>query len=625
MKRLDSVLRPPFRAAAVLGLLAATLLGPAGCFQKGQQVRQQAEDEKEQDRYGVRTVGEVTVVSNVTPTIVGGVGLVENLQGTGGGSPPDKYRAEIEQELRKQRVPDIKKLLASTDHAIVLVQGQIVPGTAKGDRIDLEITLPPGSRVTSLRGGRLCKCMLYNYDYTHRLDPRYPGQNEALRGHPIVEAEGAILAGMGEGDEAARNRQGRIWRGGHSKIEVPLGLMMVPNQQFARISNQVATRINDTFFTSGRSPDNALAEAKNNVAVVLHVPVAYKHNLPRYLRVVRFIPLYSAESAGSTPDARNVSYVQRLANDLHDPKYTVEAALRLEALGHDSIRILKSGLEDPNTLVRFCAAEALAYLGEPLCADELAKAIAEQPALRAFGLTALASLDEAACQLRLQDLLLTSADDETRYGAFRALRTLNEHNDVIRGELLNDSFWLHRVPSQVEGLVHFTTMQRAEVVLFGQEAFLKPDFAIQAGDFTLRATPDDTRCSIAWLPLSGGSARRMCSLRLEDVLRTMAELGGTYPDVVSLLQQLDALKRLTCRVRNDALPQAVSVYDLVSIGRESGKDGAEELLRGAQDLGATPSLYERGVPGRLNAPKPEARLHHPLTSLPDEPAHGPSE
>jgi hypothetical protein len=253
---------------------------------------------------------------------------------------------------------------------------------------------------------------------------------------------------------------------------------------------------------------------------------------------------------------------------------------------------LKKGLQSPHPLVRFCSAEALAYLGGPAGADELARAVAEQPLLRAFGLTALASLDEAVCQVKLGELLANARDDETRYGAFRALHTLDENNRAVRGDWLNESFWLHRTAPNTPPLVHVSTTKRAEVVLFGEEPFLKAPFWFVAGDFAVTAADGDPHCTVSRFPLRGAPSRRQCSLKLEDVLRTMAELGGAFPEAVALLQQADRCECLTCRVRYDALPQAPDVNDLVRAGKEPG--GSDELVPGGQDLGLTPNLYDGG-------------------------------
>jgi hypothetical protein len=44
-------------------------------------------------------------------------------------------------------------------------------------------------------------------------------------------------------------------------------------------------------------------------------------------------------------------------------------------------------------------------------------------------------------------------------------------------------------------------------------------------------------------------------------------------------------------VRRDALPQAVSVFDLANSGRSSLVSPEGEVLAAPQDLGTTPTLY----------------------------------
>src|SRR5262249_27303930 len=154
----------------------------------------------------------------------------------------------------------------------------------------------------------------------------------------------------------------------------------------------------------------------------------------------------------------------------------------LEALGNDTIGVLKTGLKSEHVLVRFASAEALAYLGDPAGAEELATQAVEQPMLRCFCLTALASLDESICFVRLHELLANSSA-EVRYGAFRALRALRSQDRAdheIQGEQLNESFWLHTVAPDTVPLVHLSTSRRAEIVIFGEEPALRPPFQFLA-------------------------------------------------------------------------------------------------------------------------------------------------
>src|SRR5262249_9605785 len=151
-------------------------------------------------------------------------------------------------------------------------------------------------------------------------------------------------------------------------------------------------------------------------------------------------------------------------------------------------------------------------------------AVEKYPDLRAFGLSALASLDEAASRVQLRRLL-ASPTPEVRYGAFRALRALDERDQAVQGELLAESFWMHRVMPNSEPLVHFSTTRRAEIVLFGLEPAFKPPFAIKAGEFNLTASAENQQCTIARFSSQYGISRRQCSFRIEDIIRAMADEG----------------------------------------------------------------------------------------------------
>jgi hypothetical protein len=319
-------------------------------------------------------------------------------------------------------------MLASNNVALVLVSAAVPPGARKGDPMDIEVKLPPRSKATSLQGGYLKECILYNYDFAKNLAPEYKGPKGTLRGHPVARAEGALIVGFGnsseKNDDEGRVKSGRIWGGAKCQIDWPFTLVLNQDQQFARVAGMVADQVNETFQVSKTDPGQEIASAKNNVSVSLKVPSQYKLNMPRYLRVVRLVP--TRENDAGKGGVGRSNYMKKLGEDLSDPSRTVTAALRLEALGSEAINTLKTGLKSENPLVRFSSAESLSYLGSPSCGEELARTVIEQPMLRAFALTALASLDEAICQVKLREILYTCTDDETRYGAFRALRSLDE-------------------------------------------------------------------------------------------------------------------------------------------------------------------------------------------------------
>jgi flagellar basal body P-ring protein FlgI len=599
MTRHDSVTGLPPGAGHcslwLLGGLGAILLVLAGCSHSAQQ-RGQAADDSDAYRAEVPTIGDRTSVGNAEPIPLGGVGLVTGLEGTGGDCAHDSYRAMLAEDLRKQGFHNVNELLNSPSTALVIVEGYLPPGASKDDPIDVEVKLPPGSKATSLRGGVLQKCRLFNYDFARNLRPDYNGAEGLLKGHPLAIAEGPVLVGVGDGDESARAKSGRIWSGGRVRKDYPLALLMNPNHQLGSLTALIADRINSTFSAGLRGAlDTRLASTSDKYSVALRVPAQYRLNLERYLRVVRLIPLGESADMPSSKGEDHRSYRQRLSEDLLDPAKTVVSALRLEALGPKSIPALREGLKSNHPLVRFTSAEALAYLGSPACGEELAQVVMQYPMLRVFALAALASLDEAICHIKLQELVHADLDDEARIGSFRALFALSPSDPLIRGDLLGDSFWLHRVDQGGKPLIHVSTVKRAEIVLFGETPCLKPPFSFLAGEFAITATADDTRCTISRFTVGGAPARKQCSLELDAVLRTLAELGGQYPEALALLQQAGTCDSLSCRIRVDALPQSTSVFELA----KAGQDGSD-LIPAGQDLGHTPTLYNNGL--RASAP-----------------------
>jgi hypothetical protein len=565
-------------------VLAAALLALVGCAHT--QTRLQSADDPDKD-LEIKTIGDVTTVGNADPVPVSGVGLVYGLEGTGGDAPAGSYRTLLEHQLQQQSIEHVRDVLASPNCSMVLVSALIPPGVHKGDPLDIEVTLPPQSKTTSLRGGYLRECLLYNYETTRNLSPNFQGSNQLLLGHPYAKAEGPLLVGFGEGDEQAKLRQGRIWGGGHSKIDRPFYLIFNNDQQRAPVVQHAADRINETFHGPNRGSLADIATAKTNAYLLLRIPQQYKYNLPRYLRVVRLIPLRDLPPANSP-------YRHRLAEQLLDPAHTVTAALRLEALGSESIPTLKQGLASSHAIVRFASAEALAYLGSPASGEELAAQVEHQPMLRAFSLTAMASLDEAVSHVKLRELLSVPVA-ETRYGAFRALRVLDDRDPAVKGDLLNNSFWLHHVAPDSTSLVHLSTSGRAEVVLFGQDAYLTPPFSFLAGEFTVTASRDDQNCTISRLSVHHGTGRRQCSLKMDDVLHCLADMGGMYPEVVELVRQIADYQCVSCPIAFDALPQAVSVYELAkgATGTEEPSKTDQEIRNAQNDFGATPTLYEK--------------------------------
>ncbi|HSQ54964.1 MAG TPA: flagellar basal body P-ring protein FlgI [Gemmata sp.] len=183
---------------------------------------------------GSTTVGSKTTVGNTETFVVSGVGLVYGLQGTGSSAPPGGWRLMLEDSLKKQGATHLKQYLDDPNRttSLVLVTALIPPSARKGDPIDIQITLPNESKTTSLKGGKLLLCDLYNTETTGNIkslinEGRMTGPSgQLLRGDVWAKAEGPVLAGQfipangkevrveTDADGQPLYKAGKIWGGG---------------------------------------------------------------------------------------------------------------------------------------------------------------------------------------------------------------------------------------------------------------------------------------------------------------------------------------------------------------------------------------------------------------------------
>ncbi len=156
-------------------------------------------------------------------------------------------------------------------------------------------------------------------------------------------------------------------------------------------------------------------------------------------------------------------------------------------------------------------------------------------------------------------------------------------------------------------MIHLTSGRRAEIVLFGDDPYLKPPLRLSAGEVNVTADEGDTQCTVSrFSPRTGEKRQGYSSLKVEDVIRKVADFGGEYPTMAELLRQARRCDGVSCAVEVDALPQATSVYALKKAGQraKAHADGLtvdtedDELLSTRLNLGPTPTLFDKGD-GRL--------------------------
>ncbi|MGH7200226.1 MAG: HEAT repeat domain-containing protein, partial [Planctomycetaceae bacterium] len=356
---------------------------------------------------------------------------------------------------------------------------------------------------------------------------------------------------------------------------------------------RIAERIGDRFHHYNRHGiREPLAEAKTDQKVSLKIMPKYRDNYPRYLNVIRNIAFRES------PVAQRVR-MQRLQEKLNVPETSELASLQLEAIGHEAVPVLKTGLKNPDLEVRFHAAMALAYLGEPDGLADLAEAVRREPAFRVFALAGMAAIDEAESHVLLRELL-HEPSAETRYGAFRALTTLDENDPFVRGEDMQGQFMLHVLHTRGEPMVHLTTYKKAEAVLFGAEQEFRPPLALHAGrHIIVTAPPGGESITISRFEAGRPQRKKTVSLKIADVIRAVTEFGATYPDVAGMLAQADQQHNLPGRIEIDALPRSGRVYVR---GTDRARIGSPRSV---------PNLYstdapDEGEPGDTDVDEPEA-------------------
>jgi flagellar basal body P-ring protein FlgI len=552
------------RTLAVLAAVTALALVGAGTSKKRKEPPTPAVEE---------TVTNLAYVYSSAETKVEGVGLVVGLDKTGSNPPQSAYRQKLLDEMRKAGVEDANRKLADPTVSMVIVRAKITTGVRPTDRIDVEVETPPASGTTSLAGGYLLQCRLHQV---------LIAKGEVKEDHDIAFAEGPIM--IGTVAKPGDPKVGRILGGGRVKKEVPFTLVIKENRRSVRTSAILEGVVNQRFHQAEGVNEKGAALAKTDSYLELKVPRVYHHNHPRYFRVIQLLPMVD------TPTLRT-KRLEEWGKELLNPKTAGVAALKLEGYGSGAIETLKTGLASPSAQVRFLAAEALAYLNEPAGAEVLGETAIKQVEFRAYALAALAALDQSAAHMTLRRLM-DQPDVQVRYGAFDALKTLDETDPFLgrvrvlddltdpdeeenegstsmayasrrRRLRVEDPFALYLVDCEGPPLIHVANTRRCEVVIFGRDQKLLTPLVLGQGAILLNAADGDDTLQISKIVpsrYSDSDTKIDSSLELGEVIRRMANLGAKYPDIVTVLQAASRQKNLPGPLVVDAVPGADPKY-----------------------------------------------------------------
>ncbi|MDO5553202.1 MAG: flagellar basal body P-ring protein FlgI [Planctomycetia bacterium] len=515
-----------------------------------------------------RLVGDLVAPSNTHLAKVEGVTLIRGLAETGANEPPSLYQQMVLKDLQRDvdRKAKAKEEIASLSTAIVLLKTVVPPGAQKGDRLDIDVTLPERSEATSLEGGYIEPTNLHQYLTKETMHV----------GEKLGVASGFVLPDSEwlNGTKKEGVRQGKIIGGAMVTKSRPVWLS-IPREEdrTAGVAQRLEDVINARFSCIRNGSKCKVAEAKYGAARInLIVPDEYKANVNRYLNVVCAISFFES------PDEQ-ADRIHRLKAKLLDPETSEYASIQLEAIGPRNPQIVEAmaaGLACSDEMVRFNCAIAVAYMNIAKYRNNAATTLAEfarsNPKLRAPSLavlgTSLSSSFEADTKLRE---LLASNEPEIRYGAFRALWTRNPNDYMILGENMADQFSYHCLNCGGMPLVHLTEHKRPEIVLFSKDnIYLQGNFDVEVGsDITIRSQGSEI---IVKKYRAGLDEQRIVGWRLDDVLRALVAVGGTYPDAVIFLKEIEKQQHLVayngvdtqkCVLAVDALPGKVDSFKRV--------------------------------------------------------------
>jgi hypothetical protein len=244
---------------------------------------------------------------------------------------------------------------------------------------------------------------------------------------------------------------------------------------------------------------------------------------------------------------------------------------------------------------RFYAAEALAYLDETSAVGVLSEVARNEPAFRVNALAALSAMDDATAHDALASLLEVKSA-ETRYGAFRSLWAMNHHDPLLHDENLSGQFHYHVLDVPGPDMVHVTQSHLPEIVLFGKDQTLKLPLMLDAGKTILVNGMNGDKVTVSHFANGTEPKQVVVTPKVDEVIRAIASLGGTYPDVVQALQQAKADGALVSRFEVDALPQPGRQYDRPEGAPADGgqpavaEGGSEKTIEVASPL---PELFGR--------------------------------
>lgn len=489
-------------------------------------------------------ISEICRIFGANYSKIEGIGLAFGLAETGSDPKPGGQREHLIRELGGQKLSvDIPTLLAGKDTELVLLKGLIPPAAKAGDRFDVEVGTMRSTDATSIENGMVSKTRMFPIESIGR---------SVTKGNTLGYCQGRILVDslFESRQDQANQLHGYILGGGIVIEGREIGLQLASEHASTKRAVGIARAINTRFTYSDKAGRHGIANPKTDRFVSLIVPHEYRNNLGRFLDIVMNI-VHS-----ETPNEL-LERMEDLEQGVIDPARAALSAFRLEAIGKNGVPILKRVLKHDDLEIKFYAAEALAYLGEPDGLPHLRMVAETEPALRWAAITALSTIPGAEAAKALTELLHSSSA-ETRFGAFQGMQNHSPEDPLVAGQSLGD-FTLYRLASTTtQPMLHFSRSKQAEIVVFGDHQTVSEGFYYEAGKVVVQGTMNG-HVSIS-KSTAKGNQRMVVTNQVSDLIQALNKAGFSYGDILKIFRQAKNNGTLGARLVVNAQPRLGRTY-----------------------------------------------------------------
>jgi hypothetical protein len=553
------------RTAAILITGVSLFSGPMSCVQPPEKPKP-PQYPWQGKRPGVPefmggTIYEVTNLQNDEPFLVSGWGLVVNLDGTGGSRQlSNNVKAFMIKEMSRKgfgskltpEYQDVapEQVLDDRNAAVVAVYGWLPPAARKGQWFDIAIKAAADD-VTSLAHGTLYDTELA-IDGANAMDPNRRVNMWATAYGPVFVNPAYALNVSQNPDGASRRslRLGAIIGGGQVLNDRPLLLNL--RQPERRLARNIEFRLNEAFH------QDKVCTAFDEGYCQLWLPPKYSDDWEHFARLAQHVYLQGGSEAFARAKARQLAAEARKPGaPLQDISYC------WEGLGDYALAEIAPLLSDGPEDVRFAAARAAAYIGDPSGAAErtlydIARTNNSPRQVAAVQVLGKVPNSRAINQL-LRDLL-DSDQTTVRTEAYNILAKAGDPSisrQVMRSarQPLNEKFALDYVRCKGRPLIYATQSGVPRIAIFGNLPELTTPVTFSALDNHLMISSGAIGRDVTIFYRSAQLRQPIQMSSPPDVADVLARLAGqmddgtgqldfTYAEILAILQGMTDQQKL---------------------------------------------------------------------------------